>query len=92
MCYAKNFLLANDKNTQITTFVDVINKFVIYFESDINVNFFKLIIENFDKLIKNVFLFFKDATTINFRLLTNDFRRRRLINNCFFELRKLFQL
>ena len=73
MCYAKNFLFANNKNTQTITFVNVINKFVIYFESDVNVNFFELIVENFDKLIKNVFSFFKDATTINFRLLTHNF-------------------
>ena len=85
-------MFVNNKNTQTTTFFNVINKFVIYFENDVDVNLFKLIVEDFDKLIENVFLFLKDATTINFRLLTNNFRRRRLINNCFFELKNFFQL
>ena len=91
--YAKKFLFANSRNTQTTTFVDVINKFVIYFERNIDVNLFEFVVENFDKLTENAFSFLKKAT-INFRLLTNDFRerRRRLIDNNFLELKKLFQL
>ena len=68
MNYAKNFLLVNSKNIQTTMFVNVINKFVIYFKNNIDVNFFEFVVENFDKLIKNVFSFFKDAT-IDFRQL-----------------------
>ena len=68
MNYAKDFLFVNNKNTQTTTFVDVINKFVIYFENNINVNFFERVVENFDKLIENIFSFLK-AATINFRQL-----------------------
>ena len=79
--YAKNFLFASNKNTQTTTFVNIINKFVIYFKNNINVNFFELvvenfselIVENFDKLIKNVFSFFKNAT-FNFQQLKKFFQ------------------
>ena len=51
ICYAKKLLFANNKNTQTTTFVDVINKFVIYFENNIDINFFKFVVEDFNELI-----------------------------------------
>ena len=83
ICYAKNFLFASSRNIQTTTFVNVINKFVIHFENNININLFEfvvenfneLIVENFDKLTENVFSFFKNAT-IDFRRL-----KKKLISN-----------
>ena len=68
----------------------MINKFVIYLESNIDVYLFELAVENFnvenfdkwieivvedfDKQIDIAFSFLRETTINDFRLLTNDFR------------------